>query len=123
MVKTLTSLKGYYFLHFGDLFVHFLDAAEEDFFRPKMTKLESKPKSFSVEKLQNLFELTVRTSSAANDDCKEEITCRLDTATVFEQVHRIKTLESEVFEFDFSEKPFLKKDSKYIDFLTLDFKC
>jgi hypothetical protein len=47
----------------------------------------------------------------------------LDTATVFEQVHRIKTLESEVFEFDFSEKPFLKKDPKYVDFLTLDFKC
>jgi len=47
---------------------------------------------FSVEKLQNLFELNVRISSSANDPFKEEVSCRLDNATLFEQVHRIKTL-------------------------------
>jgi len=28
LMEVLQSLKGYYFLRFGDLFVHFLDAAE-----------------------------------------------------------------------------------------------
>lgn len=31
----LKSIKGYYFLEFGDLFVHFMDVAEEDLSIPK----------------------------------------------------------------------------------------
>jgi hypothetical protein len=38
-------------------------------------------------------------------------------------VNRIKTLDRNEFEYDFTEKPFIKKDSRYIDFISLDFKC
>jgi hypothetical protein len=82
-MDVLSSLKGYYFLQFGDLFVHFLDASEEDLITQKKAKIDSKARHFSVEKLQSLFDLTVRTSSAVNDCCKEEVSCRLDTMTVF----------------------------------------
>jgi len=58
----------------------------------KKSKTDMRGRPFSVEKLQNLFELNVRISSSANDPFKEEVSCRLDNATLFEQVHRIKTL-------------------------------
>jgi gamma-tubulin complex component 2 len=77
------SLKGYYFLSYGDLFLHFLDAAEDDLITQKKMKNDNKVKPFSIEKLQNLFDLNVRTSSAANDPYKEDISLRLDTGTIF----------------------------------------
>jgi hypothetical protein len=90
--EVLTSLKGYFFLQYGDLFLHFLNAAEDDLALPKKLNKGDNRKQFSLEKLQNLFELNVRTSSAANDPYKEDITLKLENSTVFEQVHRIKTL-------------------------------
>lgn len=48
LIQILTSLKGYYFLQFGDLFVHFLDAAEEDLYAQKVPKLDMKSRPFSV---------------------------------------------------------------------------
>ena len=68
----LNSIKGYYFLGFGDLFVHFMDNAEEDL-NSKNSKysVELKARPVSVEKLQNLFELLIRTSSANADPYKE----------------------------------------------------
>ena len=67
----LNSIKGYYFLGFGDLFVHFMDNAEEDL-NSKNSKysVELKARPVSVEKLQNLFELLIRTSSANADPYK-----------------------------------------------------
>lgn len=47
-MDVLSSLKGYYFLQFGDLFVHFLDASEEDLITQKKAKIDSKARHFSV---------------------------------------------------------------------------
>lgn len=38
-------------------------------------------------------------------------------------MHRIKTLEPDKLNYGFNEKPFVKKDSKYVDFLTIEYKC
>lgn len=71
----ISSLKGYFFLSYGDLFLHFLDVAEEDLMIPKKKTDNRKP--FSLEKLQNLFDLNVRTSSAVNNAYKDDITLKL----------------------------------------------
>jgi len=42
------SLKGYYFLSYGDLFLHFLDAAEDDLLTQKKPKNDMKVKPFSI---------------------------------------------------------------------------
>jgi len=83
LTEVLNSLKGYYFLKFGDLFIYFLDVTEDDLITQKKMKLDGKSKPFSVEKLQSKFDFTVRTSSASNDLCNEDISCKLDTMTVF----------------------------------------
>jgi hypothetical protein len=44
----LQSLKGYYFLRFGDLFGHFMDAAEEDLSAQKKSKTDNRGRPFSV---------------------------------------------------------------------------
>jgi gamma-tubulin complex component 2 len=76
--EVLTSVKGYFFLGFGDLFVHFMDSAEDDL-NAKNSKhsMDAKAKPISVDKLQNLFELLIRTSSANGDPYKEAISCKL----------------------------------------------
>ena len=64
-------MKGYYFLGFGDLFVHFMDSADEDLnSKSGKFKVDMKSKPVSVQKLQSLFELLIRTSSANNDPYK-----------------------------------------------------
>ncbi len=90
----LKSIKGYFFLEFGDLFVHFMDAGEEDLSMLKKRNQSEglKQKVFSEEKMQNLFELLIRTSSANNDPFKEDVTCRVENSSLYDQIHRIKTL-------------------------------
>lgn len=56
----LRSIKGYFFMEFGDFFVHFLDAAEK-----YLSETRSKP--VSSEKLENLLELSIKTSTANSD--------------------------------------------------------
>lgn len=121
----LRSIKGYFFLEYGDLFVHFMDAGEEDLSMLKKKNFSDglKTKIFSEEKMQNLFELLIRTSSANNDPFKDDVTCRLDNSSLYDQIHRIKTLEPDKLNYGFNEKPFMKKDSKYADFLTIEYKC
>lgn len=89
----MKSIKGFFFLEYGDLFVHFMDSAEEDLcILKKKTEIGHKGKIFSEGKIQNLFELLMRTSSANNDQFKEDITCRIENTTIYDQMHRIKTL-------------------------------
>lgn len=80
---------------YGDLFVHFMISAEEDlnaknskYMDPK--DLKSRP--VSVQKLQNLFQLLIRTSSANSDPYKEDISCKLEITPIYEQIHKIKIL-------------------------------
>jgi gamma-tubulin complex component 2 len=46
--EVLTSLKGYYFLKFGDLFIYFLDVTEDELITQKKAKLDAKNRPFSV---------------------------------------------------------------------------
>lgn len=71
-----------------------MDAAEEDLLTPKKKTSEGqKTKVVSEEKMQSLFELLIRTSSANNDPFKDEVTCKIEASSLFDQIHRIKTLE------------------------------
>ena len=56
LIEVLRSMKGYYFLGFGDLFVHFMDSADEDLnSKSGKFKVDMKSKPVSVQKLQSLF--------------------------------------------------------------------
>lgn len=78
----LKSIKGYFFMEFGDLFVHFMESFEADLLLPKKAK-SFEERTFSQAKMQNLFELLVRTSSANSDPYKEDISCRIDNSTLY----------------------------------------
>ena len=65
----LKTAKGYFFLEFGDLFVHFMEAGQTDLSIPR--KRIENGRQFSEHKIQSLFELLLRTSSANNDPFKE----------------------------------------------------
>ena len=113
--KVLNSMRGYYFLNLGDCYVQLFSDASQYLGTPRKQK-ENSRKMFSNDRIENCFEPNPQIPFS------DRFSLRIDTMTLFDQIHRIKTLESEAFNFDFSEKPFIKKDSKYIDFINLDFK-
>jgi gamma-tubulin complex component 2 len=73
LLARLSSLKQYFMLQAGDLFVHFLDSAEGE--------LAKDPKLISREKLQSLLEISVRSSSAERDPYKDDVSCYLAAFT------------------------------------------
>jgi len=87
-------MKGYFFTSFGDLFVHFLHFAADDIghlTNPSPHNISFKKSNpVSINSLQHLFEMLIRTSSANNDPYKEDIECKFDTSSIYEQVYMIK---------------------------------
>ncbi len=69
LIKRLRSIKQYFFLECGDLFVHFMEAAESE--------LDKDLRLASQEKLQSLLDLSMRTSSADRDDFADDVSCYL----------------------------------------------
>lgn len=69
LIDRLSSIKQYFFMQAGDLFIHFLDAAEGE--------LKKDGRLISQEKLQSLLEMSIRTSSAENDHFKDDVYCYL----------------------------------------------
>ncbi|XP_058071510.1 gamma-tubulin complex component 2-like isoform X10 [Magnolia sinica] len=67
LMGKLRSLKRYLLLDQGDFLVHFMDIARDE--------LVKRPDDISVEKLQSLLDLALRTTAAAADPCHEELTC------------------------------------------------
>ncbi|XP_021888844.1 gamma-tubulin complex component 2-like, partial [Carica papaya] len=67
LIGKLWSIKHYLLLDQGDFLVHFMDIAREEL----MKKLDE----ISVEKLQSLLDLALRTTAAAADPCHEDLTC------------------------------------------------
>ncbi|CAN1262172.1 Gamma-tubulin complex component 2 [Linum perenne] len=63
----LRSIKHYLLLDQGDFLVHFMDIAREE--------LSKNLDEISVEKLQSLLDLALRTTAAAADPCHEDLTC------------------------------------------------
>lgn len=97
LLDVLKSMKGYFFMEFGDLFIQFMEVAQKELVQLKAgnksyTQSYKKQQLVSVQKLQSLFELLIRTSSANNDAFKEEISCKIDNQSIYEQIQKIKTL-------------------------------
>lgn len=71
LIDRLSSIKQYFFMEAGDLFIHFLDTAESE--------LKKEIRLISPEKLQSLLEMSIRTSSAEKDSFKDDVYCYLST--------------------------------------------
>ena len=121
LLEVLKSMKGYYFMEYGDLFVHFMESAQSEL-SSNFEGNERKSK-VSIEKLQNLFELLIRTSSANSDPYKEEIECKLDTEIIYKKIQKIKILESDKFKSNPGEKSLAISNSKYFHHFSLDYNC
>jgi len=78
LTEILISIKKYFFMEVGDLFSIFLESSQD--------LLESPVKKISPEKLESLFEMAVRISSANNDPYKEELSCELSSFSLSDQM-------------------------------------
>jgi gamma-tubulin complex component 2 len=65
----------------GDFLVHFMDTARDE--------LAKRPSAMSMEKLQSLLELALRTSVAASDPYHEDLTCNIERSNLLTQLQNI----------------------------------
>ena len=77
-------MKHYFFLDLGDFLIHFLDAADNI--------LDEETKKVSIERLESLLELAIRTSSANLDPFKDDLVCELNTYSLSEQLFALKNI-------------------------------
>ncbi|XP_019194204.1 PREDICTED: gamma-tubulin complex component 2 [Ipomoea nil] len=85
LMAKLRSIKHYLLLDQGDFLVHFMDIAREE--------LMKKPDEISVEKLQSLLDLALRTTAAAADPCHEDLSCCVERTTLLKRLSTLKDLE------------------------------
>lgn len=85
LMAKLRSIKHYLLLDQGDFLVHFMDIAKEE--------LMKKPDEISVEKLQSLLDLALRTTAAAADPCHEDLSCCVERTTLLKRLSMLKDLE------------------------------
>ncbi|CAL1389984.1 unnamed protein product [Linum trigynum] len=85
LMGKLRSIKHYLLLDQGDFLVHFMDIAREEL----MKKLDD----ISVEKLQSLLDLALRTTAAAADPCHEDLTCCVERSTLRKGFGSLNDLE------------------------------
>lgn len=81
LIGRLRSVKHYFFVDQGDFLVHFMDTARDE--------LTRKTSAMSVEKLQSLLELALRTSVAASDPYHEDLACSIEELSLMAQLHNI----------------------------------
>lgn len=86
LMGKLRSMKCYLLLDQGDFLVHFMDIARDE--------LAKRPEEISVEKLQSLLDLALRTTAAAADPCHEELTCCVERVSLLKRLATLKDLES-----------------------------
>ncbi|XP_048225999.1 gamma-tubulin complex component 2 isoform X1 [Ricinus communis] len=84
----LRSVKHYLLLDQGDFLVHFMDIAREE--------LTKRLDEISVEKLQSLLDLALRTTAAAADPCHEDLTCCVERSSLLKTLGVLKDLETRV---------------------------
>ncbi|XP_021772290.1 gamma-tubulin complex component 2-like [Chenopodium quinoa] len=85
LMGKLLSIKHYLLLDQGDFLVHFMDIAREE--------LTKKTEEISVEKLQSLLDLALRSTAAAADPCHEDLTCCVERSTLLKRLSMLKDLE------------------------------
>ncbi|XP_073010454.1 gamma-tubulin complex component 2 [Typha latifolia] len=90
LIGKLRSMKRYLLLDQGDFLVHFMDIAKDE--------LVKKPEEISVEKLQSLLDLALRTTAAASDICHEELTCCVERTSLLKRLNSLKDLVSQTNE-------------------------
>ncbi|CAH9072984.1 unnamed protein product [Cuscuta epithymum] len=86
LMAKLRSIKHYLLLDQGDFLVHFMDIAKEEL----MKKLDE----ISVEKLQSLLDLALRTTAAAADPCHEDLSCCVERTTLLKRLSTLKDLDA-----------------------------
>ncbi|OMP03754.1 Spc97/Spc98 [Corchorus capsularis] len=82
LIGKLRSIKHYLLLDQGDFLVHFMDIAREE--------LLKKHDEISVEKLQSLLDLALRTTAAAADPCHEDLTCCVERTSILKGLSTLK---------------------------------
>ncbi|KAL4203414.1 hypothetical protein AMTRI_Chr01g127800 [Amborella trichopoda] len=85
LMGKLRSMKHYFLLDQGDFLVHFMDIARDE--------LAKKPDTISVEKLQSLLDLALRTTVAASDPCHEDLTCCVERTSLLNRLGTLQDLE------------------------------
>ncbi|BBH07167.1 Spc97 / Spc98 family of spindle pole body component [Prunus dulcis] len=78
LMGKLRSIKHYLLLDQGDFLVHFMDIARDE--------LTKKLDEISVEKLQSLLDLALRTTAAATDPCHEDLTCCVEASSLLKKL-------------------------------------
>ncbi|KAK4785853.1 hypothetical protein SAY86_002542 [Trapa natans] len=78
LMGKLRSIKHYLLLDQGDFLVHFMDIARDE--------LNKKLEEISVEKLQSLLDLALRTTAAASDPCHEDLTCCVERSSLLKKL-------------------------------------
>ncbi|GAB4835355.1 Gamma-tubulin complex component 2 [Ancistrocladus abbreviatus] len=85
LMGKLRSMKHYLLLDQGDFLVHFMDIARDE--------LMKKFDDVSVEKLQSLLDLALRSTAAAADPCHEDLTCCVERSSLLKRLSMLKDLE------------------------------
>lgn len=85
LMGKLRSIKHYLLLDQGDFLVHFLDMAREE--------LLKKPDEISVEKLQSLLDLALRSTAAVADTYHEDLTCCVEKTTLLKSLSTLKDIQ------------------------------
>lgn len=81
-MKRLESMKHYFFLDKGDLFLHFVEGSED--------LLDTSTSNMTMEKLESFLEMAIRTSSVNADIFKEDVSCTLNPYGLIEQLFVIR---------------------------------
>ncbi|PKI66930.1 hypothetical protein CRG98_012693 [Punica granatum] len=96
LVGKLRSIKHYLLLDQGDFLVHFMDIARDE--------LNKQLDEISVEKLQSLLDLALRTTAAASDPCHEDLTCCVERSPLLKRLSDLE-LHDTVSDGKGSEEP------------------
>ncbi|KAI3743015.1 hypothetical protein L1987_60716 [Smallanthus sonchifolius] len=86
LIGKLRSIKHYLLLDQGDFLVHFMDIARDE--------LAKTPNEISVEKLQSLLDIALRSTAAAADPLHEDVTCSVDTCSLLRRLSSLKDLHT-----------------------------
>uniref|UniRef100_A0A7N0ZTG9 Gamma-tubulin complex component n=1 Tax=Kalanchoe fedtschenkoi TaxID=63787 RepID=A0A7N0ZTG9_KALFE len=84
LMGKLRSIKHYLLLDQGDFLVHFMDIASEE--------LSKRSDDVSVEKLQSLLDIALRSTAAAADPSNEDLTCCLERSSLLKKLATLKDL-------------------------------
>lgn len=84
LMGRLRSVKHYFLVDQGDFLVHFMDIAKDE--------LAKRSSTISVEKLQSLLDLALRTSVAASDPYYEDLFCNVEKVPLLKQLENLQKI-------------------------------